>query len=240
MKSSLRMLLAMVIVIFPAATFSSPEMKVDSADFNAGIVREGAVQLVKHTYIVRNTGDSALIISEVRPGCGCTTAGFDSVIQPGKTGRINVVVNAEHFGEGEFQKRVTVTSNAEKSSPFILIITGVKRNIVSTEPDAVRFEAGREPDTGVTFAPTQTNEPMNWRSSIPLSFSFTRMPDSIRAASPAKVPGASAEPQLAVYKLKITRSPGSKEDEYGNLTISTTLPDKPEVKISAMIVAAKR
>jgi hypothetical protein len=255
LKNLLFIFVAIGLVALPVSLFAAPQIEIDSADFDVGVVREENSTLAKHTYIVSNPGDSTLSILNVRPGCGCTTAGFDSVIPPGKTGRINVEVNIEHFPDGEFQKRISITSNAEKQSSYTLIIRGTKRNIISTEPETVHFYTGKEQDTGVTillktdrknfsitsvtFSPNQNNEPLNWRSSIPMPFFLTKMPDTVEAKPAVPNTSAPAAPPLSIYKLKIPRSPNSREELYGQLIINTNLPEKPEVKISGMIEAAK-
>jgi len=255
LKNSVFVFVAVGLFALPISLCAAPQIKVDSADFDVGVVREDNISKVKHSFLVMNTGDSALSIISVRPGCGCTTAGFDSVIMPGKTGRINVEVNTEHFPEGEFQKRISVTSNAEQKTPYTLIIRGMKRNIISSEPETIHFYAGKGPDTGVTillktdrkdfsvtgvtFSPNQTNEPLDWRSSIPLAFSFTKMPDTVKAKPSDSKNSAPAEPVVSIYKLKIPNSPTSRDDLYGQIVIGTNLSEKPEFKISSMIEAVK-
>jgi hypothetical protein len=51
-----------------AATFSSPEISVDSANFDLGVIRTGKVVSAKHAFKIKNTGDSVLIIKQVKPG----------------------------------------------------------------------------------------------------------------------------------------------------------------------------
>jgi hypothetical protein len=254
-KNSVFVFVTVGLAALPSSLFATPQIEVDSSDFDVGVVREENFSKVKHSFLVKNTGDSLLSIIAVRPGCGCTTAGFDSVILPGKTGRINVEVNTEHFPEGEFQKRISITSNVEKKSPYTLIIRGTKRNIISTEPETVHFYTGKGQDTGVTillktdrkdfsitgvtFSPNQSNEPLDWRSSIPMPFSFIKMPDVVEVKPAISKNSAPAEPPVSIYKLKIPSSPSSRDDLYGQLIIGTNLPEKPEVKISAMIEAVK-
>ncbi|MBN1577001.1 MAG: DUF1573 domain-containing protein [Chitinispirillaceae bacterium] len=47
---------------------AAPMIKVDSANFDMGIIKEGAQKSIKHTFIVKNTGDETLIIEKVKPG----------------------------------------------------------------------------------------------------------------------------------------------------------------------------
>jgi hypothetical protein len=49
-------------------SFSSPAISVDSANFDLGLIRGGKVQSVKHAFKIKNTGDSVLVIKQVKPG----------------------------------------------------------------------------------------------------------------------------------------------------------------------------
>jgi hypothetical protein len=61
-----------------------------------------------------------LIISSVRPTCGCTIADYPKEpIQPGKSGKIAVTYNAA--AGGFFQKSIVVTSNATEGNTSLII-----------------------------------------------------------------------------------------------------------------------
>ena len=48
---------------------------------------------VKHTFIFTNTGNAELVLTDVHPGCGCTTAGeWTKKVAPGATGTIPIVM----------------------------------------------------------------------------------------------------------------------------------------------------
>jgi hypothetical protein len=51
-----------------AQSFSSPAISVDSANFDLGMIHSGKVQSVKHAFKIKNTGDSVLVIKQVKPG----------------------------------------------------------------------------------------------------------------------------------------------------------------------------
>jgi hypothetical protein len=50
------------------ALLASPMITVEKPDFDAGTIREGAQKEVSHVFIVKNTGDSTLRITDARPG----------------------------------------------------------------------------------------------------------------------------------------------------------------------------
>ena len=65
-------------------------------EYHFGRVMAGT--LVKYVFIVSNTGDQTLEISNVAPGCHCTTAGdWTHQIEPGKTGKIPIQFDSGSF-----------------------------------------------------------------------------------------------------------------------------------------------
>jgi len=78
--------------------------------FDFGQVKEGAE--VKHTFVLKNTGDAPVILSKVTASCGCTQPEFSkSPILPGGTSDIRVTFKSE--GQvGKQQKIITIQSNA--------------------------------------------------------------------------------------------------------------------------------
>jgi hypothetical protein len=81
----------------------------ETPTYDFGTVDSGVA--VKHDFIFTNTGDQLLEIREVRPGCGCTTAGaWDKQVEPGKTGKISIEFHSNNYG-GAVTKAVTVTCN---------------------------------------------------------------------------------------------------------------------------------
>jgi hypothetical protein len=68
----------------------------------------------------KNPSMVPLIISNVKPSCGCTVADFPKEpVQPGKTGKISVTYNAA--ASGFFQKSILVTSNATEGNSSLII-----------------------------------------------------------------------------------------------------------------------
>ena len=62
-------------------------------------------------FVFTNVGTSVLEITDVKPGCGCTTASpWDKQVQPGQIGKIPIQFNPGNFN-GTVTKSVTVTCN---------------------------------------------------------------------------------------------------------------------------------
>ncbi len=101
---------------------SGPLIQFDNKEYNFGKVEAG--ESVKHTFLVTNTGDQTLEITNVHPGCGCTTAGsWSHKIEPGKTGSIPIQYNSAAYA-GAVTKYVDVYSNAKDHPQEKLYLKG--------------------------------------------------------------------------------------------------------------------
>ena len=75
------------------------------------------------TFTFKNTGDAPLVISLVKPTCGCTIADYpQQPIAPGQSGTIKVGYDTKRVGA--FSKTIEVHSNAKTSARKILRIKG--------------------------------------------------------------------------------------------------------------------
>ncbi|NVK26783.1 MAG: DUF1573 domain-containing protein [Flavobacteriia bacterium] len=74
------------------------------------------------TFELTNDGDEPLILTNVRPTCGCTVADYPRTpIQPGETVEITAQYDAKRIGR--FRKTVSVTTNTEQST-YALVLQG--------------------------------------------------------------------------------------------------------------------
>lgn len=89
--------------------FAQPQLQVDSAEINWGEIYSG--ERKEHRFILRNNGDSELVITRVRSSCGCTAAMVsDKTILPDEQAELRVRFNSKNF-RGQVTKRVSVVSN---------------------------------------------------------------------------------------------------------------------------------
>ncbi len=78
---------------------------------------------VEHTYEVTNTGKNPLIISSVKPGCGCTTPKYTKdPILPGQKGTITLGFDSSNF-DGAINKQAEVYANVDKA-PILITFSG--------------------------------------------------------------------------------------------------------------------
>jgi hypothetical protein len=85
---------------------------------NYGKINEG--QVLEVSFRFKNTGDKPLVISNVRPGCGCTAANPpDKPILPGEEGVINASFNSQGR-VGPNKKDIFVTANTLDKKDHVL------------------------------------------------------------------------------------------------------------------------
>ncbi|WP_261510026.1 DUF1573 domain-containing protein [Chryseobacterium paludis] len=98
----------------------STSIALSESNFDFGKIKKG--DKVQHVYEVTNTGKNPLVISEVKPGCGCTAPDFTKEpILPGKKGKITLHFDSSNF-DGNVQKYADVYANVEKA-PIKLTFT---------------------------------------------------------------------------------------------------------------------
>lgn len=67
-----------------------------------------------------NTGDTPLVITNVKTSCGCTATNYPkTAIAPGVTSKITVAYNAKAIGA--FSKTITVVTNATEQTKLLHI-----------------------------------------------------------------------------------------------------------------------
>ncbi len=122
----------------------------DTLNHDFGKIESG--QVVRHDFIYTNTGNAVLEIREVRPGCGCTTAGtWDKRVEPGQTGKIPIGFNSGSFS-GTVTKSVFVSCNDPGQSNVYLQIKASIWTPISISPSTAYFNLNSETATNETKA----------------------------------------------------------------------------------------
>ncbi len=132
----------------PAATFSAATIVFDSETYNFGRAKSG--ETIKHDFIFTNTGNTSLEITDVKLGCGCTTAGaWDKTVAPGRTGTIPLQFNSTGFG-GQVAKSATVSCNDRAHTNIVLQLTGTVWKPIDVMPALTMFNVSAESPTNET------------------------------------------------------------------------------------------
>jgi len=105
--------LSTLIAVGPTASIEWETTSIDLADIPIH-------QPVKVDFIFKNPGMVPIIISEVKPSCGCTVADFPKQpILSGTQGKITVTYDAEL--SGFFSKTISVYSNTDEEVTELFI-----------------------------------------------------------------------------------------------------------------------
>lgn len=215
---------------------AAPLIEVDKTVYDCGVLTEGKNEIATAFFNVLNRGDSLLKIENVRPGCGCVVAAYDTFIPPGKSGRIKVEARLNGY-RGDIRKSVTLTSNAQNQPLLRLMLQATIQPVIAVSKQHIILSLSKDqkPDslylcslkkdlkvTGVTF---ETSEQSNsgWLNQMPMPITYEwNRTDSIRPDG------------LNVFMLLI-KHPDLKESVSGEFKISTNHPDKKQLQISGRI-----
>jgi len=118
---------------------TSGDKKKSHAEFEETIYDFGTLEKdadASHIFEFKNTGKIELVVSNVKTSCGCTTPSYSKEpIKKGKIGTIKVKYDSRRIGN--FNKSVTVYSNAD-NSPTILRIKGVIKQKEASQNNAAQ------------------------------------------------------------------------------------------------------
>ena len=110
---------------------AAPKIEVTPETKDAGTVAKG--QMIESTFVVKNNGTADLIISDARPGCGCTVASFDKVVKPGAEGKVVSSVDTKNFS-GPISKSILLVSNDPDRPQLNLFIKAMVKPFVDVMP----------------------------------------------------------------------------------------------------------
>lgn len=123
----------------PAAVPSGgkPKIVCDEPSFNFG--ERDADTDVEHTFVLRNAGDANLEITDVKPGCGCTTAQLETrTLAPGQEVKLAAKLSLKGR-QGLQTKPIMIMSNDPETPTLQLTLTGTAIPAIEVEPAMVNF-----------------------------------------------------------------------------------------------------
>jgi hypothetical protein len=195
-----------------SATGPGPRIQFNTENYAAGTNIVG--DSIRYTFMVTNTGNETLVLSNVIPSCGCTTIGstepittsgggtlpsaatWTHEIAPGQTGVIPIQIVTSNL-RGQIAKTVKVVSNDPARPNVILQINGVVWQPIEVSPQPSAF-FNLTPDS--TNLSTQVLKIFN-RMDAPLDLSDPRSTTNVfSAALKTNVPGRE-------FELTVTASP---------------------------------
>jgi len=118
------------------AAVAAPVISVDSSVY---VVTVQSGSLVKHSFVITNSGDEPLTLTNVRTSCGCaTTALAKRDLAPSESVNLDATVNTSGF-HGTVTRTITVSSN-DPASPTTILRFEI--TIADVEPVVPEISAG--------------------------------------------------------------------------------------------------
>ncbi len=227
MRDRLTCLLVALCTVMTASSEDAPAPKIacDAPQYNFGSVSD--VTEIRHTFVLRNTGNADLTIQQVRPACGCTTAPLaaNTVIPPG--GSVDLPTTLKVSNPGEQHKSITVSSNDPQTPQYRLEINGTVARQVDVRPQQATLEI--TPST--PFATTEILITFNTPEPHAITGINTNSLTLCTVAMQERRPGHE-------YALTIATAPGlNMQTTYvtTNVTVSTDHPTHPSLNIPIIL-----
>jgi Protein of unknown function (DUF1573) len=112
---------------------------------------------IEHDFVVTNQGQAPLVISNVRPDCGCSVASNPGQVAPGGREVISVAVRTGHRSGGTLLKGFTVYTNNRDNAQVRLAVAGEVKAYFTVSPGYVRMvgPANRHLRAVVRITPSQ-------------------------------------------------------------------------------------
>lgn len=123
-----KILFSTALMLIAMLGFSQPKIQFNQTTYDFGTIKEEGGK-VTGRFEFTNAGDSALVLTNVKPGCGCTAANYTKTpVAPGQSGFIDATYDP-YNRPGSFNKNIRVTTNepkfkAEGAAPHMLFIKG--------------------------------------------------------------------------------------------------------------------
>ena len=104
--------------VVKTATAGAITWKAEMID--VGDIPQGKPKTIEFEF--KNTGKTDILITTVKPACGCTAADYTKTpIKPGQSAKVAAIYNAA--AKGAFSKTLTVTTTAD-ATPKVLTFKG--------------------------------------------------------------------------------------------------------------------
>lgn len=212
-----------IFVLSAFAAFAQPKLEIENGDeYNWGNVKPAESPL-KAKVKIYNRGTDELNITNVRPGCGCTTAPLDkSKVAPGEFATLDITLNVAS-SVGQVTKSILIESDDPSRKSFHYYLKATIVRPIEVNPQYIVFNElyfGREASTTISIKNT-TDKDINIKD-------IELMPQSIIVdLKPNTVLKAKSEIQMTT---KLT--PNNAGTNHIKVTLVTDNPDAPKVEIS--------
>lgn len=125
-----RLCVLILCLALPVVASAQPRLQIQSLVDWGAVTPRGSLtkqQTVKYRVPLKNIGNKTLVITSVRPQCGCTTAPLErDTLQPGEETGMNITLTLP-AGSGVIDKYVTVYANDSAGAHVVKLRAEVQR-----------------------------------------------------------------------------------------------------------------
>jgi hypothetical protein len=106
----------------PQYSCAQPKLEiVGGSTFDWGVIR--TFDTLSATLTIKNTGTEELVVSEIKPECGCTTAPLSKDrIPAGDSALLSIKFDPGQYNIGETRKMITLMSNSAGNPKEVLVV----------------------------------------------------------------------------------------------------------------------
>ena len=133
--------LTCMMMFVAALLLAQPKLEFDQTTYDFGTVQETGGKITGR-FVFTNTGTEDLLLTAVRPGCGCTAANYTkTAVKAGEKGFVDATYDP-YNRPGPFNKNIRITSNAPEGGEQQIYIKGNVTKRPPTEFEKHGFQSG--------------------------------------------------------------------------------------------------
>ncbi len=224
--------LSLTLALIPTAAHAQEVQKIQPSRKGPGVHLADRTQdfgrvligdVLRHSFIITNVGTEPIKINKIEHSCGCTSAGYDKEILPGKTGKVSFVLNTQGL-DGEVHKSATIFSNDPKNPKIEVDLLCVVWSEVTVVPDFAVFNPSEAKQGKRVIRITN-------QIKKPLVLSMLKCPDKRFKTSLVEVEKGK------IYELTITTNPSQlKVMSQASISFNTNCERTPHVSIPVLVI----
>jgi hypothetical protein len=204
-------------------TDKQPRIFCEEPTFDFG--SKDSSEIVDHTFVLKNTGHSDLVITAVRPACGCTAAELtQSTIPPGESAKLSAKLTLAGRN-GQVQKPILIESNDPANPALQLVMKGVIGTDFQITPSTMllRKDSPDAPATASVIVKSMNNEK--------LEITDAKSEGGKLKVRWDKFPDENSYQITANFEERL--APGQYEDK---ITLKTNHPKRKQLEISVIVI----
>lgn len=216
-------------IVVPLVMSAQPRLQVQSLVDWGAVTPRGSLtkqQTVQYRVPIKNIGDKTLVITSVRPQCGCTTAPLErDTLKPGEETGMNITLTLP-AGSGVIDKYVTVYANDSVGAHVVKLRAEVQRPL-QLSSSFLGFNQGRVGE------PTRSKISLTSFVDEPVTLTLQPQTPGLKVVGPTTVVAQKSVP----VPIEVEYTPQKSGVFNVQMKIATTLTDYDTIELTGYGVA---